>query len=251
MFRGDVTFEWGIRGIEALAPFADVAVVVDVLSFSTAVSVAVERGVTVLPYRFDYASAKAAATEHSAVLAVHRRDTTSEEPYSLSPSSLRALTVGTKLLLPSPNGSACCARAAEIGVKHVLIGSLRNAKATAEAARALGTRVAVIAAGEQWDDGSLRPAVEDFIGAGAIISLLQALSPSPEAAVAALSYESSKNNIREIILTCVSGRELAERYYVEDVEIALEINASSIAAIMRDGQIVGLQPGSNPGWSRP
>ena len=36
----DARFEWGIEGIRRLAPVSDVMVIVDVLSFSTAVDVA-------------------------------------------------------------------------------------------------------------------------------------------------------------------------------------------------------------------
>ena len=47
-----VRFEWGITGASALALDADVSVVVDVLSFTTTLSVAVEQGIEVFPYRW-------------------------------------------------------------------------------------------------------------------------------------------------------------------------------------------------------
>ncbi|WP_238385059.1 hypothetical protein [Nesterenkonia muleiensis] len=44
-----IRFDWGPVG--ARASGADIAVVVDVLSFSTSVCIAVERGMQVYPYR--------------------------------------------------------------------------------------------------------------------------------------------------------------------------------------------------------
>jgi hypothetical protein len=44
-----VRFDWGPAGAEHLAPASAGLVIVDVLSFSTAVTVAVEAGIRVLP----------------------------------------------------------------------------------------------------------------------------------------------------------------------------------------------------------
>ena len=46
-------FDWGLDGLNCLAPGAQVVVIVDVLRFTTAVSAAVEVGATVLPYRWN------------------------------------------------------------------------------------------------------------------------------------------------------------------------------------------------------
>lgn len=46
-------FEWGPQGIEHLVPISDSVVIVDVLTFSTAVVVAAARGATVFPYRWN------------------------------------------------------------------------------------------------------------------------------------------------------------------------------------------------------
>ena len=47
-----VRFDWGPTGAAAVAEGADLAVVVDVLSFTTTLTVAVERGMKVFPYRW-------------------------------------------------------------------------------------------------------------------------------------------------------------------------------------------------------
>ncbi|MEV0095209.1 hypothetical protein [Streptomyces sp. NPDC050738] len=88
-------------------------------------------------------------------------------PWSLSPAALRRAPFVPRLVLPSPNGSAIAAAAGE---SAVLAGSLRNASAVGRwlADRGYGTLdrpVAVIASGERWPDGSLRPALEDLLGA--------------------------------------------------------------------------------------
>jgi hypothetical protein len=48
----DARFDWGVEGVRHLVGACPVLVVVDVLSFSTAVDVAVGRGVSVFPYRW-------------------------------------------------------------------------------------------------------------------------------------------------------------------------------------------------------
>ena len=67
-----VLLEWGTDGLDALGPSADVIVIVDVLSFSTCVDVAVGRGATVHPYRWRDDSAATFAAEHDAHLAKRR-----------------------------------------------------------------------------------------------------------------------------------------------------------------------------------
>ncbi|WRZ94409.1 2-phosphosulfolactate phosphatase [Streptomyces sp. NBC_01007] len=83
--------------------------------------------------------------------------------------------------------------------------------------------VAVIAAGEQWPDGGLRPALEDLLGAGALISDLHAQGAGPlsaEASAARACGESTAD-IPHAITVSVSGRELAAAGSAEDVAIAI------------------------------
>src|SRR4051812_11920239 len=111
----DARFDWGEAGLRALAPYVSVIVIVDVLSFTTAVSVAVERGAIVYPHRWHDESALIRANELGAVLAVSRAHVSAESPYSLSPSSLRTIPEGTMLVLPSPNGATLSEVAGEYG----------------------------------------------------------------------------------------------------------------------------------------
>jgi len=236
----DLRSEWGAEGIAALAPTADVLVIVDVLSFTTCVSVAVERGASVLPCRFRDASVEAYAAAWGAVLAVPRGQTSATHPYSLSPQSLMTLPANAQLVLPSPNGATLATLAAEYGTP-VLAGCLRNMTATATAATRLGRSIAVIPAGERWGrhGGTPRPAVEDWLGAGAILAALHMQWPtarlSPEANAAIAAYTRAKTAISHQLHECASGRELCERGYTEDVAIAATLDASTVAALLAGG----------------
>jgi len=131
-----------------LAPVSDVVVIVDVLSFTTAVDVATARGGVVLPYPLKGESALEFADSVDAKLASPERGAGP----SLSPASLRNVPAGYRLVLPSPNGAAL-----SYGTDNptVLAGCLRNAAAVARAAARLGSTIAIIPAGEMWPAGEL------------------------------------------------------------------------------------------------
>jgi 2-phosphosulfolactate phosphatase len=143
-----VLSEWGLAGVEALLGQAAVLIIVDVLSFSTAVDVAVARGAKVFPFRYgDRQAAEQEAVRVGAELARPRQ--TAGGKLSLSPRSLAAIEPGTSLLLPSPNGSRL---SLSCGERPVLTACLRNAAAVAAAARDIAGDgvVGVIPAGERW-----------------------------------------------------------------------------------------------------
>jgi 2-phosphosulfolactate phosphatase len=98
-------------------------------------------------------------------------------------------------------------------------------------AQRAGKRIAVIPAGERWPDGSLRPAIEDLAGAGAIISRLRGRR-SPEAGVAVAAFEDVRSCLREQLLLCCSGRVLAERGFAADVELAVQLDVSEVVPVL-------------------
>ena len=233
--RRGVRFEWGEHGARALAQSCDVLVIVDVLSFTTAVDVAVSRGAHVLPYAGrDVRDARALAEREQAVLAVNRRDMSGNEPYSLSPASLTDIPRGTRLVLPSPNGSTLSAIAAEAR-RILLAGCLRNASAVAHAALDMGDAIGVVASGERWPDGSLRPALEDLLGAGAVISGLDGLPRWPEADIAVAAFGHARDHLDRILRDCVSGQELVEAGFPRDVELAAQFDASGAVPVYAQG----------------
>jgi 2-phosphosulfolactate phosphatase len=214
-------------------------VVVDVLSFTTAVSVAVESGTRVFPYAWRDETASQFAEQMEASLAVGRRAAARTSPWTLSPAALGRAPFTPRLVLPSPNGSAIAAAAAGA---TVVAGCLRNAAAAGRwlARNGYGVAarpIAVIAAGERWPGGELRPALEDLLGAGAIIAELQAQGIgglSPEATAAMAAYTGTAD-VAHAVAICASGRELAQSGFADDVSIAAALNTSGIVPILVDG----------------
>ena len=204
-----VRLEWGVGGLERLAP-ADIVVVVDVLRFSSSVADAVASGATV----------------------------------SLADA-----------VSWSRNGAAVAAGA---GDAVVLLGSLRNAAAVARAVTAVQERnqartsVAVIAAGEADAGGAVRFAVEDQLGACAIVAALTDLGidhTSPDAAVAAEGFRALKRALRHLIGASGSARELADGVAATERMLssgvvpstaaqAAEVDALDVVPVLRDGSFV-------------
>jgi 2-phosphosulfolactate phosphatase len=130
----------------------------------------------------------------------------------------------------------------------VLAGSLRNATAIAEAVlteqhrRGGRLSIAVLPAGEMGRDGeSVRFAIEDQLGAGAIIDALAVLGldhSSPEAAVACESFRGLRGAVRHLLLAGGSGCELVERGLRDDVLHAAELDVADVVPILRDGAFV-------------
>jgi 2-phosphosulfolactate phosphatase len=237
--RTGVRFDWGLAGAAELAKVCMVLVVVDVLSFTTAVDVAVGRGMRVHPFPWSE-QAEEYADRIGAVAAVGRRATTPRRPWSLSPAALREAPVVPDLVLPSPNGSAICAAASATGLP-VIAGCLRNSAAVARWLREQGyggiaAPIGVIAAGERWPDRTLRPSVEDLLGAASILDGLSTADGglSVEAAVALAAF-ASVPNVPAAVRGCASGLELAAGGYAEDVVVATQLNVSDVVPVLRGG----------------
>jgi 2-phosphosulfolactate phosphatase len=230
----DVIFEWGASGLESLVDVADIIVIVDVLSFSTCVNVAVDAGADVFPFRWKDERSIEFAHAHKAHLASVRGSTSD---FSLSPKSLTRLKSGDRIVLPSPNGSHLCTLVKE---RPVVVGCLRNATAIAHFLNSFAGRKLIIAAGERWpSDNALRPSFEDMMGAGAIISGLVG-NKSPEAMAAEATWTGAKHDVDNLLLNCSSGRELVAKGFEDDVRIASTVDSSTGVPVLHpDGYFVG------------
>jgi 2-phosphosulfolactate phosphatase len=126
----------------------------------------------------------------------------------------------------------------------VVAACLRN---TSAVAGWLGTQaapgpVAVIACGERWPDGSLRPAIEDLLGAGAVIAGLPAdWDRSPEAELAAAAWRAAAEDgagAAGLVAAASSGREVVVRGWDADLADATQLDVSPVVPVLREGTFV-------------
>ncbi len=250
--RSAVRLDWGEQGAAAIRQGAGFAVVVDILSFTTAVSVAADRGAETFPYRWRDSAAAEFARRHDAVLAVGRSQrppaaaATAQPAVSLSPASIRAAGTLRRLVLPSPNGSALAVQLGD-GDAVVVAACFRNRWAVARwlfsqaGASGRAGAIAVVAAGERRADGSLRPAVEDLWGAGAVVSALSALGlerASPEAQTAAAAFGAVRPELAAQLRASSSGQELASAGFGQDVAIAAELDTSGSVPVLAGDRFI-------------
>ncbi len=221
---------WGANGLAA-APADAVIVIVDVLSFTTTVGVAADRDAYVVPAP-DQTTARRIAAESGAELAGPRR-TTAAGGFSLSPAGMTKIPANTTVVLASPNGATLSAAAAERTV--VVAAALRNATAAA-AAVAAAERVVVVASGERYPDGTIRFALEDWLGAGAVAAALGNHTLTPEAGAAAAAFARYRDRLHEVLNRIESGRELVEAGYPDDVAIAAQLDVSDRVPRLHNGR---------------
>jgi 2-phosphosulfolactate phosphatase len=108
---------------------------------------------------------------------------------------------------------------------------LVNAQAVADALATLLTAtpaaVTVIACGERptdpTQDGQLRVALEDYLGAGAILAALP-VAQSPEARVCAGAFRAGRGELAALLWESVSGRELRAKGLGRDVRTAAQLD---------------------------
>jgi 2-phosphosulfolactate phosphatase len=247
--NADCRLEWGRRGALTAAERGDILVVVDVLSFSTAVATAVESGAAIYPCGKDEDTG-ALARQWGAVVAVRREEVPLKGHYSLSPEALLTASSGERIVLQSPNGATCTRYGNRVPL--LLVGAVVNAAsvaaAVARAALNTGTPVTILACGERWhsphDEGELRFALEDYLGAGAILAHLPpSLTRSPEAMICESAFTAAADRLPQILRTCGSGIELADRGYPGDVDHAARLNVYTSVPVLCDGLSLSGQSG--------
>jgi 2-phosphosulfolactate phosphatase len=235
-------FDWGVEGAISAAERGDIVVIVDTLSFSTAVVTAVNNYGIIYP-AVDQDDLLEISGRIDAVKAVPRNDVPSEGRFSLSPETYFDLEADTSIILASPNGASCC-RAAK-AAPNVFVASLINAKTAGNTIEKImdltGRDVTLIACGErlklELENPGIRFAIEDLLAVGAILSYIRK-DKSPEAQVCEAAFGAVENYIDEMIWDSISGRELRSHGFGHDVTYSARVNIIDTVAVLNDDKLV-------------
>jgi 2-phosphosulfolactate phosphatase len=244
---GSCHLDWAADGLRFALRDGRIAVIADILRFSTAVTTAVANGFIIYP-----------VADQQEVVPLSRRvrgaagGRSGEARFSLSPFGYlgAAGLSDKKVVLWSPNGAACASLVKPGDLAY--IGCLLNARALAvhleRVCRKTKRGVTLIAAGEQqafsdgqrilYDVQSARRvfAVEDYLGCGAILSYLR-LPKSPEAEVCEAAFRSSRRRLLRLMLGSFSGLFLQQRGLERDVAWAAQLNKYAALPVIRGNRI--------------
>jgi 2-phosphosulfolactate phosphatase len=215
--------DWGLDAARLAVERGDAVVIVDALSFSTTVIMAVALGADVLALpRVDLER----EDDHTAIGARYNARLLANDPADRrlpgALTELGGLRPGDRVVIPSQNGATLCAAVAQ--APATAIGSFRNRTAVAQwcvttLAGGAAQRVTLVAAGSTWSQmtpfTALRPSVEDGLAAGAIASAARdmGLSVSVEATAMATLFEAGTRQeaISSWLRRSVTGRWLRSR----------------------------------------
>jgi 2-phosphosulfolactate phosphatase len=205
----------------------DLSIMVDVLRASTTITMALNHFKQIIPV-VNHADAIKISSEKDALIAGERRGATLDGfDAGNSPIEIQKLK-GETLVLTTSNGT----RIMEGMTSQILVGCFTNAKAVATAAKELATEeIEVVMAGVEG-----RFAIEDFLGAGEIISNLKT-EELDEYAQAAVMAVQDKDLVEYIILRSRSARRLSEIGFKKDVDFCLQRNISDNVPIFRENRL--------------
>ncbi len=206
----------------------DVSIMVDVLRASTTITVALESFDEIIPVtKLD--DALNLASQCKAVLAGERGGQ-SVEGFNTgnSPIEIQKFS-GKSLILTTSNGTRILGSMNGIP----LIGSFINAKAVATNAIKLAkSHIEVVMAGVNG-----RFAIEDFLGAGTIISHLHSSCKLDEMALASVLASQDIKKTENAVHESLSAENLRELGFEKDIQFCLQRDTSDVVPVYQNGII--------------
>jgi len=128
---------------------------------------------------------------------------------------------GRVVVMATTNGTKAAHAAKD--ARHLLLGSLQNAPATARLAARLGEEVALVCAGKEG-----QVALDDLYAAGVIAKGLLAQGFAPQGDMAHLALFLAKNPPREVLLASEAARALEGVGLLEDVEVCAQVDLHQV-----------------------
>lgn len=215
---------------------AAAVVIVDVLRFSTTVAVALSLG-----FKHVYAFSELneavnfAKSRKLPLVAEVRGVKPPEADLDNSPSDLMRYGVTylkrgiRELVIRTSSGAAIVSNAVRRGFKNIFISSTVNARSVAKALLDRGYDTVNIACGGL---NLSKFAIEDYIGAGALIEELVSLEPEvvleDEGLAALYTYRSTRETLLELFSKSRSGKIVTSTGHYEDIVIASRVNSFNI-----------------------
>ena len=229
---------------------ADAYVVIDVLRFSTTVAAALASGFREIHVFSELSEAVKFARENKALLVaevegVKPKDADLDNSPTAIIDYVKKYGVGSgKLAIRTTSGALIVSEAISLGLGNVLVGSLVNARFVAEALEELRpSSINIVCAGFR----RAKFAIEDFLGAGAIICELAGITEVnlfDEAMAALHTYLSLRDDLLGAIRSGRSGRFLCSTGRDRDVVFASKVNTVNAVPVLGNGVIRAFSPSS-------
>jgi 2-phosphosulfolactate phosphatase len=223
-------------------PERSVCVVVDVLRASSSIVTLLERGATHVVAAKDTGEARRLHGRMPGHLLCGEENGLPPEgfDYGNSPSEFLRLDLdGKPVILATSNGTRILAALAE--APALLVGCLLNRTAVAEAAvriaRELGLDVTIVCSAAY---GGSVFALEDVLGAAAVVDAALRLNDPPDARDAARfardAFEVASRDLPAAVASASHARELAEAGLGEDVAYCARLDVSRVAPVVERGE---------------
>ncbi|GAA6750753.1 2-phosphosulfolactate phosphatase [Thermus antranikianii] len=138
-----------------------------------------------------------------------------------SPGTYRGTAMVVGVIRATTNGTR--AAHAALGARHILLGSLQNARAVAEKARETGEEVHLVCAGKEG-----QMALDDLYTAGVIGKRLRALGFSPEGEMAHLALFLAENPSFPVLSSSEAAKALVGVGLGEDVAECARVDVHGV-----------------------
>jgi 2-phosphosulfolactate phosphatase len=207
-----------------------VVVVFDVLRATTTMAAALAVGVREILVYPDIESVRQAKKQIPDALACGEQQCLRPEGFDLgnSPGDFNDHQEGKTLLMCTTNGTKAILAAR--GADQVFTGAIVNAQAVARKLREVAKNVTLLCAGTNGE-----VAMEDAIGAGAVISFLEGAALSEGARKARQSFLAARDDLPRLLRATAGGRNIIRAQLERDIDFAARLNSFSVVGEVMDG----------------